>query len=219
MTMLRKAFAASCVLAPALLAAGCSRQTVASDGYRGRLVRGVADSTDVAARGEMTRLTRLGGTGEIWITIRRPDLGKMWNYRPLGRYANKVIESKLRAPSFESYWDEIPPTPAFDVEKYAEMFHGSARFRDHLFFAEHPCDVYDVTFFKGGVDRIWLATDLGRLPVRVQRGILVEGDTPNAQLELRPRVDLQLAQIEAGAPRSLFELPAAAAIIPDPNDQ
>ncbi len=203
----------------AALPSVCCRQNVASDGYRGRLVLGVGESVAVAARGDRTRLTRRGGTGEIWITIRRPDLGKQWDYRPFGRHANKAIESKLRPLTRESYWENIPPYPGFDVEKYAEEYKGSARFRDHVFFAEHLCDVYDVTFFQGGVDRIWLATDLGRLPVRIQRGVLVASDEPRAPDELRARVDYQLSHIEAGAPLSLFELPAEATVIPNPDDQ
>ncbi len=172
----------------------------------------------VAARSDRTRLTRRGGTGEIWITIRRLDLEKQWDYRPFGRHADKVIESKLRSPKRESYWEDAPPVPGFDVQKYADQFQGSARLRDHLFFAEHPCDVYDVTFFQGGVDRIWLATDLGRLPVRIQRGVLVDSDSPRAPAELQARIDYQLSRIDAGAPPALFELPPGAVVIPNPDD-
>jgi hypothetical protein len=202
------------------LPAAC-RKSAASDGYQGRLSLGVGESIAVAARGNRTRFTRVGGTEEIWITIRRPDLGKQWDYRPFGRHANKVIESRLRPLTRDSYWEHVPPFPGFDVEKYAEQFKGSARLRDHLFFAEHPCDVYDVTFFQGGVDRIWIATDLGKMPVRIQRGVLVPSDSPdpNAPSELRARSDYQLLRIEAGAPPNLFELPPGATIIPNPEDQ
>lgn len=173
----------------------------------------------MAARRDRTRLTRRGGTEEIWITIRRLDLGKQWDYRPFGRHANKVIESRLRPASRETYWQDTPPMPGFDVEKYAAEFQGSARLRDHLSFADHPCAIYDVTFFRGGLDRIWLATDLGGLPVRIQHGTLVETGDPQAPEELQASTDYQLKRIDVGAPAELFELPAGATLIPNPDDQ
>lgn len=216
---MRRAFAAWPCLAAAALASCCRGASVASDGYRGRLSLGVGQNVEVAARRDRTRLTRVGGTNEIWITIRRVDLGKQWDYRPFGQHANKVIVSKLRPLTRESYWELIPPVPGFDIRKYADQFEGSVRPRDHLAFADHPCDIYDVSFFKGGVDRIWLATDLGGLPVRIQRGTLVPSDTPGAPSELRANQDYQLVRIDAGAPLSLFELPEGATLIPNPEDQ
>ena len=201
-----------------MLSAAC-HGSVAKDGYRGRLAFGVADNVEVAARSDRTRLTRIGGTEEIWITIRRLDLGKQWDYRPFGRHANKVIESKLRSPSREAYWEAIPPMPGFDVGKYAEGFEGSSRLRDHLAFADHPCAIYDVSFFRGGVDRIWLATDLGGLPVRIQRGRLMETGDPRSPEELQTSADYQLKRIDVGAPLELFELPRGATIVPNPDDQ
>jgi len=201
-----------------LLVVGCRQGSVASDGYRGRLSTGVGESVEVAARSDRTRLTRIGGTHEIWITIRRLDLGKQWDYRPFGQHANKVIVSKLRPMTREGYWDFIPPVPKFNVREYADQFQGSARLRDHLAFGKHPCDIWDVSFFKGGVDRIWLATDLGGLPVRVQHGTLVPSDTPGAAAELRAVQDYQLVRIDVGAPLSLFELPEGATLIPNPDD-
>ena len=201
-----------------MLGVACQRASVASDGYRGRLSTGVGESVEVAARTDRTRLTRVGGTHEIWITIRRLDLGKQWDYRPFGQHANKVIVSKLRLPTREGYWGFIPPAPGFRVREYADQFEGSARLRDHLAFAEHPCEVWDVSFFKGGVDRLWLATDLGGLPVRVQRGTLVPSDTPHAAAELRAIEDYQLTRIDPGAPLSLFELPEGATLVPNPDD-
>lgn len=210
--------AACAWIALSVFAVACRRASVASDGYRGRLSTGVGESVEVAARSDRTRLTRVGGTHEIWITIRRVDLGKQWDYRPFGQHANKVIVSKLRPLTRESYWDFIPPVPGFSVRAYADQFEGSARLRDHLASAGHPCDVYDVSFFKGGVDRLWLATDLGGLPVRVQRGTLVPSDTYDAASELRAVQDYQLVRIDAGAPLSLFELPEGATLIPNPDD-
>ena len=151
---------AACVwIAVSVLAGGCRGASVASDGYRGRLSTGVGESVEVAARTDRTRLTRMGGTNEIWITIRRLDLGKQWDYRPFGRHANKVIVSKLRPLTRETYWDYVPPAPGFIVRQYADQFQGSSRLRDHLTFAGHPCDVFDVSFFKGGVDRLWVASE------------------------------------------------------------
>ena len=216
--MPHRVLAACAWIALSVLAAACRRASVASDGYRGRLSTGVGESVEVAARSDRTRLTRVGGTHEIWITIRRLDLGKQWDYRPLGQHANKVIVSKLRPLTRESYWDYIPPAPGFSVREYADQFEGSARLRDHLVCAGHPCDVYDVSFFKGGVDRLWLAKDLGGLPVRVQRGTLVPSDTSDAASELRAVKDYQLVRIDAGAPLSLFELPEGATLIPNPDD-
>jgi len=205
-------------IAALLLVVGCRGGSVASDGYRGRLSTAVGESVEVAARSDRTRLTRVGGTHEIWTTIRRLDLGKQWDYRPFGPHANKVIVSKLRPMTRATYWESIPPAPGFRVREYADQFEGSARLRDHLAFGKHPCEVWDVAFFQGGVDRIWLATDLGSLPVRVQRGTLVPSDTPRAAAELRAVKDYQLVRIDAGAPLSLFELPEGAVLVPNPDD-
>src|SRR5262249_58209677 len=213
-------FRSACACAAALLLVNaCQGGSVSSDGYRGRLSTGVGESVEVAARRDRTRLTRVGGTHEIWITIRRLDLGKQWDYRPFGQHANKVIVSKLRPMTRDGYWELVPPAPGFSVRQYADQFQGSARLRDHLTFAEHPCDVYDVSFFKGGVERLWLATDLGDLPVRMQRGSLVPSDNPGAGSELRADMDYQLVRIDAGAPLALFELPEGATLIPNPEDQ
>jgi hypothetical protein len=208
--------AGSCLLAA--LGVACHGASVATDGYRGRLSLDVGQSVEVAARPDRTRVTLMGDTHEIWITIRRLDLGKQWDYRPFGQHANKVIVSKLRTPTRGAYWDRIPPTPGFDARKYAEQFEGSVRLRDHLRFAGHECDVFDVSFFKGGVDRIWVATDLGGLPVRIQHGTLVDSYSPGAASELRAQKDYQLVRIDPGAPLSLFELPQGATLIPNPDD-
>jgi hypothetical protein len=210
--------AALALIALAILGVSCRGASVASDGYRGRLSTGVGESVDVAARSDRTRLTRLGGTHEIWITIRRLDLGKQWDYRPFGQHANKVIVSKIRPLTRQSYWDFVPPAPGFSVKRYADDFEGSARLRDHLTLAKHPCDVYDVSFFQGGVDRLWLATDLGGLPIRVERGTLVPSDTSDSTSELRAVKDYQLVRIDPGAPLSLFELPEGAMLIPNPDE-
>ena len=191
---------------------------MATDSYRGRLSMDVGQSVEVAARPDRTRVTLMGDTHEVWITIRRLDLGKQWDYRPFGQHANKVIVSKLRKPTRQTYWDRIPPMPGFDPNKYAEQFEGSVRLRDHLRFAGHECDVFDVSFFKGGVDRIWVATDLGALPVRIQHGTLVESYSSGVQSELRADRDYQLVRIDPGAPLSLFELPEGATLIPNPDE-
>ena len=215
---LRTLRAAGSWLALAALGVACRGASVATDGYRGRLSLDVGQSVEVAARPDRTRVTLMGETHEVWITIRRLDLGKQWDYRPFGQHANKVIVSKLRKPTRQSYWDRIPPTPGFDAQKYAEQFEGSARLRDHLRFAGHDCDIFDVSFFKGGVDRIWVARDLGGLPVRIQHGTLVESYSPGVQSELRAERDYQLVRIDPGAPLSLFELPEGATLIPNPDE-
>jgi len=214
----RRLGAAASWLALAAFGVACRGASVATDGYRGRLSLDVGQSVEVAARSDRTRVTLTGETHEVWITIRRLDLGKQWDYRPFGQHANKVIVSKLRTPTRQTYWDRIPPAPGFDARKYAEQFEGSARLRDHLRFAGHECDVFDVSFFRGGVDRIWVATDLGGLPVRIQHGTLVESYTPGVQNELRAEKDYQLVRIDPGAPLSLFELPEGATLIPNPDE-
>ena len=210
--------AAGSWLALATLGVACRGASVATDGYRGRLSLDVGQSVEVAARPDRSRVTLMGDTHEVWITIRRLDLGKQWDYRPFGQHANKVIVSKLRKPTRQTYWDRIPPMPGFDPNKYAEQFEGSVRLRDHLRFAGHECDVFDVSFFKGGVDRIWVATDLGALPVRIQHGTLVESYSSGVQSELRADRDYQLVRIDPGAPLSLFELPEGATLIPNPDE-
>jgi hypothetical protein len=197
------------LLAPAI---ACGRRSVSSEGYRAELVRAVGDHAEIAGRGTKTRIARIA-EGDFWITIRRPDLGKMWNYRLHGRHALKAIESRLRPGGYADFWEENPPRVGFDLEKYAEEFKGSARFRDHLFFDEHPCDVFEVTYFDGRVERIWLATDLSRLPIRIQRGRQLPSLT-SGEPEFRAETDVQLLRIRPGAPEDLFELPSGATIIP-----
>jgi hypothetical protein len=192
---------------------GCGRQTVASDGYQARLARDVGDSARVAARGNWTRLTETM-EGQLWTTIRRPDLGKTWNLRPLGPPSDKVVESPLRAPTYADYWTRNPPTTDFDIQKYARLFQGSARMRDRIAFEQHPCDVWEVTYFDGRRERIWRATDLAGLPVRIQRGVQIPSRTHDGEMELLIAQDVQLLEITPGAPTKLFELPPGSTTVP-----
>ncbi|HTD52071.1 MAG TPA: hypothetical protein VK780_03520 [Thermoanaerobaculia bacterium] len=190
----------------ALFASGCGRQNVSSDGYQARLARGVGDSVRVAARGSRTRLTETM-EGQLFATVRRPDLGKTWFWRPLGPPSDKVVESPLRTLSYEEYWTRSPPSTDFDIQRYSRLFQGSARVRDRLVFEQHPCEIWEVTHFDGRVERIWRATDLGGLPVRIQRGILIPSPTRDDAKELMITQEVQLLEITPGAPAELFEPP------------
>jgi hypothetical protein len=189
------------------------RRNVVSDGYQARLSRGVGDSVAVAARGDRTRMTERRD-GQIWATIRRPDLGKSWFVQLLGPRSDRVLESRLRAPSYEDFWIANPPTTAFDIESYASQFKGSARLRDRLVFEQHPCEIWEVTYLDGRADRIWRATDLGGLPVRIQRGPLVPSATRDGEKDLWIVEVVQLLEIRPGARPELFELPPGSTVVP-----
>jgi hypothetical protein len=196
----------------AMLLGACNRN-VASDGYQARLARSVGDSVLVAARGDKTRVTERRD-GQIWMTIRRPDLGKTWFVRLLGPRSDKVLESRMRASSFADFWTSTPPTTTFDIESYARQFQGSARRRDRLVFEQHPCEIWEVTYLDGRAERIWRATDLGGLPVRIQRGRLVPSDTRDGEKDLSVVQEVQLLEIRPGAPASFFDLPAGSTVVP-----
>jgi hypothetical protein len=200
------------IVLAALFASGCSQQTVSSDGYQARLARGVGDSVRAAARGSRTRMTE-SMDGQIWTTIQRPDLGKTWLLRPLGPRADRVVESPLRAPSYADYWTRNPPPTDFDIQKYARLFQGSARLRDKLVFEQHPCEIWEVSYFDGRTERIWRATDLGGLPVRIQRGVLLPSPTRDGERDLAVAQDVQLLEIRPGAPAALFELPPGSTVL------
>ena len=179
-----------------LVALGCGGpRTVAKDGYRSRLVYSTEDQFQVAVRGESVRISGNVDDSEI-VKIVRPDLGKVWQFRP----STKKI--------FESAWgatDEpvpgYPLQPGFDVEAYADRFGGTVTRLDDATHGLHPCERWQLSLPSGDVATLWVARDLDRLVVRIEHAKKDPND------EHQPFSDTQLLDVKVAASAKLFESP------------
>ena len=186
------------VLAVAGMAAGVSCggiRTVSRDGYRATLLFSPQEKYEIAVRGE---LRRVEGTadGAPLVKILRPDLKKVWQFRPQSR---RLLEETW------SPGDEIVPgyalEPNFDSKAYADRFHASvARIADGVH-AGHPCDRYQMDLPSGDRVTIWAARDLERIPVRVTHAKRTGED------EYQTFSDVQLVDVRVGADEKLFAKP------------
>jgi len=185
------------VVAGAILAAlACGGpKTVAKDGHRGLLVYSAEDRYRIAVRGESARISGNVDGSEI-VKIVRPDLHKVWQFRP----STKKI--------FESRWDPTdepvpgyPLQPGFDVVAYADRFGAKVQRIDDETHGLHPCERWRLTLPSGDVATIWVARDLDRLVVRIEHAKKDAGD------EYQPFADIQLLDIQVGASPKLFEPP------------
>ena len=198
----RRAVALGAALsAAALLAAsGCDEfgggpRTVSRSGYRAVLAFSAEDRYEIAVRGPMQRVAgRFEGSDLVKVV--RPDLGKIWQYRPATR---KVFESPW-APT-EEIVPGYPLEPRFEAAAYAARFGGSIERIDDAAHGMHPCERYVLTLPSGDRATIWVARDLERLVVRIEHAKKADGD------EYQAFTDTQLLDIRVGAPKRLFELP------------
>ncbi len=190
----RRPVAAAAILA-ALLAAGCGGiPTVSRDGYRALVVFGPSERYTIAVRGELRRVEGDIG-GSRLIKILRPDLGKVWQYRP----STRSLLEQTWDPS-----DEIVPgyplEPHFDQHAYADRFHAQVKQIGDGVQGVHPCDCYLLTLPSGDEVTVCAARDLERLPVRLEHARKVG-------YELRPFRTVELLDVRAGADVDLFEKP------------
>lgn len=170
-------------------------KTVSQDGYRAQLVFSKQDRYSIAVRGEKRRVEGLID-GSTLVKILRPDLGKVWQFRPSTR---RILEEPW------SSTDELVPgyplEPHFDPAAYAHRFGGQIRQIGDAAHGIHPCDRYEMKLSSGDLVTIWAARDFERLPVRIEHS---KRDPAN---EEQPFTDTQLLDIRIGADEELFEKP------------
>ena len=190
----RRLFTVAAVLAASLAGACGGIPTVSRDGYRALVVFGPVERYSIAVRAELRRVEGEIG-GSRLIKILRPDLGKVWQFRPSTR---RVLEEKWD-PS-----DEIVPgyplEPHFDQHAYADRFHAQVKQIGDGVHGVHPCDRYALTLPSGDEVFIWTARDLERLPVKLEHMRRKDG-------ELAPIRIVELLDVRAGADTDLFEKP------------
>ena len=185
-----------------LLAVSCGGiQTVSRDGYRALLVFSSGQRYQIAVREEMRRVE---GTfdGTVLVKVIRPDLRKIWQYRPSTR---KIFEEPWSA------GDELVPgyplEPRFDSAAYAERFSGAIKQIGDGVHGIHPCDRYQMGLPSGERVTVWAARDLERLPVRVEH----ERKGPDGLFHFVS--DTQLLDVRIGAGPQLFEKPKGYAAV------
>ena len=188
---------AGALLAGALLfAASCGDiKTVPKDGYRALLVFSSGERYPLAVRGEKRRVAGNRDGSEL-VKVFRPDLGKVWQYRPSTRRLLEEAWSPI---------DEIVPgyplDPRFDSAAYAQRFGGEIRQIGDGVHGIHPCDRYQMDLPSGDRVTVWAARDLERLPVRV------EHEKRNADNAWVGVSDTQLLDVRIGADPDLFAKP------------
>jgi hypothetical protein len=185
------------VVSGAILAAlACGGpKTVAGDGYRALLVYSAEDRFRIAVRGESTRISGNADGSEI-VKVVRPDLHKVWQFRPSTR---KIFESRWEAT--DEPVPGYPLPPGFDVEAYADKFGAETQRIDDASHGLHPCERWRLSLPSGDRATIWVARDLDRLVVRIEHAKKDTGD------EYQPFTDTQLLDIQVGASPKLFEPP------------
>jgi hypothetical protein len=180
---------------------GSGPRTVTRSGYRAVLAYSPKERYEVAVRQEKERVS---GTldGSKLVRVLRPDLGKIWQYRPTTK--------KL----YETAWtprDELVPGyplgPGFDPEAYADRFRGRIRRIDDEAHGMHPCERYEMTLPSSDRAVIWVARDLERLVVRI------EHLKKNPNDEYQAATDTQLLDVRLGAPADLFEKPKGFTVV------
>jgi hypothetical protein len=171
------------------------------DGYRAILAFSKDDRYEIFVRGEKRRVE---GTidGSKLIKIARPDLRKLWQFRP----ATKKL--------FETAWgpqDEIVPgyplDPKFDPAAYADRFSGVIKQIGDAAHGLHPCDRWMLTLPSGDTVTIYAARDLERLVVRI------EHEKKDGKDEMQPFTSIELLDVRPGVSEDLFEKPKGYATV------
>jgi hypothetical protein len=188
-----------------LLAASCGDlggpKIPSRDGYRAILAFSKDDRYEIFVRGEKRRVE---GTidGSKLVKIARPDLRKLWQFRP----ATKKL--------FETAWgpqDEIvsgyPLDPKFDPAAYADRFGGAIKRIGDAAHGLHPCDRWMLTLPSGDAVTIYAARDLERLVVRI------EHEKKDGKDEMQPFTSIELLDVRPGISEDLFEKPKGFAAV------
>jgi hypothetical protein len=184
------------VFTAALFSGSCGGiKTVSKDGHRALLVFSSGERYPIAVAGEKRRVEG-DFDGSKLVKVFRPDLGKIWQYRPSTR---RILEETW------SPTDELVPAyplePRFDPAAYAQRFGGEIRQIGDGVHGIHPCDRYLLSLPSGDRVTIWAARDLERLPVRV------EHEKKDATNQWQSVSDTQLLDVRIGADADLFEKP------------
>jgi len=179
-----------------LITAACGApKTISRDGYRALLVFGPNEKYSIAVHGEKRRVEG-SLDGSPLVKIMRPDLGKIWQFRPSTK---KILEQEWEPT------DEIVPgyplEPRFDAEAYAHRFGATWKQIGDGVHGIHPCDRYEMSLPSGDRAYVWAARDLERLPVRI------EHEKKDKDNEYQPFTDTQLLDVRIGADPELFEKP------------
>ena len=182
--------------AASLSASACGGiKTVSRDGYRALLVFSSGERYQIAVAGEKGRVEG-PFDGSTLVKILRPDLRKVWQFRPATR---KILEAPW------SQGDELVPgyplEPRFDPAAYAQRFNAEFKQIGDGVHGIHPCDRYQMTLPSEDRVTVWAARDLERLPVRV------EHQKKNASNLFDSVSDTQLLDARIGADEKLFEKP------------
>jgi hypothetical protein len=183
-----------------LPSAGCGRggggpQTISKDGYRAILVFSPEDRYSVAVRGEARRVEG-EVEGSTLVKIVRPDLGKVWQFRP---DTEKILEAPYN--TTEEIVPGYPLEPNFDAHAYAGRFGGVIEQISDATHGLHPSERWVMTLPSGDRVTLWVAKDLERLVVRIEHA---KKDTSD---EHQPFSDTQLLDVRVGAKPELFEPP------------
>ena len=193
----RRFLAAGLAAAAVLVAARCGGglKTVGRDGYRAVLSFSKDERFEVAVRGESRRVeARMDGAPLV--KIMRPDLKKIWQFRPT---AKRILEAAWRPT------DEIVPgyplEPHFDPQAYADRFGGTIHKIGDDTHGLHPCDRWRMSLPSGDQVTIWAARDLEGLVVKIEHAKKDQGD------EYQPFTTTELLDVRPGADPDLFEKP------------
>jgi hypothetical protein len=193
----RQSGAGSLFVGALLVAASCGGiKTVSKDGYRALVAFSSGERYQIAVRGEKRRVEGQFD-GSPLVKILRPDLGKIWQYRPSTR---KILDEPWSAT------DELVPgyplEPRFDPAAYAHRFGGEIRQIGDGVHGIHPCDRYEMRLPSGDHVTVWAARDFERLPVRIEHE---KKDATNQRQSVFS--DTQLLDVRIGADADLFEKP------------
>ena len=180
---------------------GSGPRTVTRSGYRAVLAYSPKERYEVAVRQEKERVS---GTldGSTLVRVLRPDLGKIWQYRP----STKKLYEAAWTPH-EELVPGYPLDPGFDPAAYADRFRGRIRRVDDAAHGMHPCERYEMNLPSGDLAVIWVARDLERLVVRIEH---LKKDPSD---EYQAVTDTQLLDVRLGAPGDLFEKPKGFTVV------
>jgi len=187
------ALSAACVLLASRCGGGL--KTISKDGYEAILSFSKEERFHVAVRGESKRVEAPVG-GAPLVKVMRPDLGKVWQYRP----TTKTLLETAWSPT-----DEIVPgyplEPKFDPHAYADRFGAKIRQIGDAAHGLHPCERWEMSLPSTDVVVVWVARDLERLPVKVEQM------KKDASDEYQPFTTTELLDVRVGADPDLFEKP------------
>jgi len=194
--MRRRAFPiAAVLLAAAAARCGGGLKTISKDGYQAILSFSKEERFSVAVRGESKRV-EAPVNGSQLVKVVRPDLGKVWQFRP----ASKRLLETAWSPT-----DEIVPgyplEPKFDPQAYADRFSAKVRRIGDAAHGLHPCERWELNLPSGDAVVVWAARDLERLAVKIEQMKKDQSD------EYQPFTTTELLDVRVGADPKLFEKP------------